>query len=85
MKYTIEGKVTVQLRRDEKWVVLDVTDSGIGIPEKDIPKLFNEFFRASNAKKQKIQGSGVGLSSIKNIVERFDGSTFTVRLPYFEE
>jgi len=96
VKYTNEGRVTVNLRREDKWVVLDVTDSGIGIPEKDIPKLFNEFFRASNAKKQKIQGSGVGLSSIKNIVERFDGqmelqsvenegSTFTVRLPYFEE
>ncbi len=96
VKYTLEGTVRVHLRREDRWVVLDVADSGIGIPEEDIPMLFTEFFRASNAKKHKIRGSGVGLAGIRNIVERFggemelqsvenEGSTFTVRLPYYEE
>ena len=56
------------------------------------PQLFGEFFRASNAKKAKIEGTGVGLAGVKNLVERFDGqltletrenegSTFRVCLP----
>ena len=58
----------------------------------DVPRLFREFFRASNAKKRRLPGSGVGLSGAKAIVERFggrmeldtrenEGATFTVRLP----
>jgi signal transduction histidine kinase len=96
VKYTKEGGVEVRLHRQEGWAVLDVRDSGIGIPEQDLPKLFKEFYRATNASKHGISGSGVGLASIKNIVERFDGelalqsvenegSTFTVRLPIYEE
>ncbi len=64
----------------------------MGIPEGDISKLFTEFFRALNAIKSQIQGSGVGLAGIKELVERFGGelgvtseenkgSTFVVRLP----
>lgn len=96
VKYTQAGSVTVSLGRENTWAVLRVQDSGIGIPEKDIPRLFREFFRASNAKANKISGSGVGLAGVKNIVERFSGqlefqsienqgSTFIVRLPIFAE
>jgi len=92
VKYTPEGTVTVTLAREDEWAVLSVTDSGIGIPADDVPRLFREFFRASNAKKQRLPGSGVGLSGAKHIVERFggrmeltsvenEGSTFTARLP----
>ena len=92
VKYTPAGQVGVTLRARDGSAVLSVSDSGIGIPEKDVPKLFKEFFRASNAKRSDIKGSGVGLSGVKSIVERFGGelslttaedagSTFTVRLP----
>jgi signal transduction histidine kinase len=92
VKYTAGGSVTVALRADGDRAVLQVTDTGMGIPEADIPRLFREFFRASNAKKSRIPGSGVGLSGVKQLVERFggtmelasrenEGSTFTVRLP----
>ena len=94
VKYTDKGFVKVSLRRQDSWAVLQVADSGIGIPESDIPQLFKEFFRASNAKRLHIQGSGVGLTGVKHIVERFggeleleskenEGSTFSVRLPLY--
>jgi signal transduction histidine kinase len=97
VKYTAKGFVKVTLRRQQdSWAVLEVADSGIGIPEADVPQLFKEFFRASNAKRQKIQGTGVGLAGVKHIVERFggelelqsrenEGSTFIVRLPLYSD
>ena len=95
VKYTAAGTVRITLTRQEPWAVLEVTDSGIGIPEQDIPKMFQEFFRASNAKTNRIQGSGVGLAGVKNLVDRFggqlelsshenEGSTFTVRLALYQ-
>jgi len=95
IKYTLQGTVEVNLHRNDRFAVFQVRDSGIGIPEKDIPKLFQEFFRAGNAKKARITGSGVGLAGVKSIVERFQGtmelqsrenygSTFTVQLPLYE-
>ncbi|MEA2013303.1 MAG: ATP-binding protein [Verrucomicrobiota bacterium] len=53
--------------------MLFVKDSGIGIPEKDIPNLFNDFYRGSNAKKLRETGTGIGLSYIKNIIEKLGG------------
>ncbi|MCK5113892.1 MAG: GAF domain-containing sensor histidine kinase [Phycisphaerae bacterium] len=95
IKYTTEGAVKFSLSQQDSMIKLAVTDTGIGIPEKDIPKLFKEFYRASNAKSQQIPGSGVGLSGVKSIVERFGGrleleskenvgSTFYVYLPISE-
>ena len=95
LKYTPAGSVRVSLRREAPWAVLEVEDTGMGIPTDDIPKLFTEFFRASNARRSKIEGTGVGLAGVKELVERFDGemelasqenegSTFTVRLPLYE-
>jgi signal transduction histidine kinase len=92
VKYTPAGSITVSLRQQDGWAVLEVTDTGMGIPEADVPRLFNEFFRASNAKASEIEGSGVGLAGAKSLVERFGGalafetrekrgSTFTVWLP----
>ncbi len=95
VKYTAAGSVRVRLRPDEPWAVVAVQDTGMGIPADDIPKLFTEFFRASNARKSQIKGTGVGLAGVKELVERFggelelasqenEGSTFTVRLPLYQ-
>ena len=92
VKYTAEGGVTATLAADDGWAVFRVRDTGMGIPKNDVGKLFQEFFRASNARKSAIGGSGVGLAGVKSLVERFGGqlavdseenigSTFTVRLP----
>ena len=74
---------------------MDQVDTGIGIPADEQPKLFTEFFRASNARRSRIKGTGVGLAGVKELVERFEGemelasqenqgSVFTVRLPLHE-
>jgi signal transduction histidine kinase len=92
IKYTPAGSVQVALRQAERCAVLEVRDTGIGIPKDDIPKLFEEFFRASNARRNQIQGTGVGLAAVKSLVERLGGglevaseenvgSRFTVHLP----
>ena len=97
IKHGLESRVEggeILIRGEEKdgIVRLEVVDTGIGIPEKDLPRLFTEFYRASNARAGDIDGSGVGLAGAKTLVERFggelalrtrenEGSTFTVRLP----
>jgi signal transduction histidine kinase len=95
IKYTPSGGVQVVLDTLAPWAVLEVKDTGLGIPEAEIGRIFSEFFRASNARRKKIPGTGVGLAGVKELVERFGGelevvseencgSTFTVRLPLFE-
>ncbi len=92
VKYTPEGK-TVHLEaacRDDG-VQIDVIDTGIGIPADEVGNVFDEFFRATNARKSEKDGTGLGLSLVKQIVERHGGtisvrseegrgSTFTVKL-----
>lgn len=78
------------IRQEGHQIVIEVRDTGIGIPAEDIPRLFTPFFRASNT--GKIKGTGLGLSIIKEFVEIHGGSitvssvvdkgtTFTVYLP----
>lgn len=88
------GQVTVAIEpspgRDE--VVIVVADTGIGIPDADIPQLFSRFFRASNALEAAIPGVGLGLSIAQQVVQAHGGTigiestvgrgtTVTVRLP----
>jgi signal transduction histidine kinase len=95
LKYTPAGSVQVLLHKQGPWAVLIVKDTGMGIPEADISRIFTEFFRATNARRSQIPGTGVGLAGVKELVERFGGelevvtqenrgSAFTVRLPLFE-
>ncbi|MCE5278027.1 MAG: GAF domain-containing sensor histidine kinase [Planctomycetaceae bacterium] len=92
VKYTSAGSIQVRLRREDSWAVLSVADTGMGVSEQEIPKLFQEFYRAANARASGIAGTGVGLAGAKALAERFGGgielqtalgtgSTFTVRLP----
>lgn len=93
LKYTpAGGRVRVALAGTEEEAVIAVSDTGIGIPARDLPKLFTEFFRASNAKKRTTAGTGLGLAILKRLVGAHggaidvasvenEGSTFTVRLP----
>jgi signal transduction histidine kinase len=64
-KFSVKGKVIITLINNPETIIVIVCDSGIGIPEKDIPHIFQTFFRADNARS--FSGSGVGLSLSQKI------------------
>lgn len=96
IKYSPEGNpVEVTIEPAGENFRVEVRDRGIGIPAEDLPRLFGRFARASNARRAKIAGTGIGLFIVKMIVERHGGSvdvdstlgagsTFGVVLPSFE-
>ena len=59
---------------DSKNLIIEVCDDGVGIPKEELPKIFKDFYRAHNVKKIAAEGSGLGLSVVKRIVERHDGT-----------
>ncbi len=74
VKFTPEkGMVIIEMEEKNDDIQFSIEDTGIGIPPQDIPKVFQEFFRADNALDQKIKGSGLGLSLVKKIIEAHKG------------
>tara|TARA_Y100000294_G_C8245966_1_gene212814 strand:- start:117 stop:497 length:381 start_codon:yes stop_codon:yes gene_type:complete len=70
IKYTaIGGKVTISIKDRGENIELWVSDTGIGIPQTDLPNIFNEFYRGTNAKAHAFKGTGLGLSIVKRIVQ----------------
>jgi coenzyme F420 hydrogenase subunit beta len=67
------GSVTVSLRQEGDRVVGSVEDTGIGIAAEDIPRIFEEFYRAETAKDMDAHGTGLGLSIVKRIVDLYGG------------
>jgi signal transduction histidine kinase len=85
------GKIAVRVAREGASAVLTISDEGLGIPEADLPHIFERFRRGSNVEGQ-IPGSGIGLAGARQVVEQHGGrisvtsregggSTFVVRLP----
>jgi PAS domain S-box-containing protein len=93
VKYTPDGgKIGVSLSKEEKYLLLKVSDTGYGIPSNQQDKTFTKLFRADNVKAKDTEGTGLGLYIIKQIVdnsggqisfesEEDKGTTFFVRLP----
>ncbi len=93
IKYNIEGgRVDCLIKDEHGAVTVTVNDTGIGIPEEEIPKLFQEFVRIKSDKTKHISGSGLGLSIIKRLARLYKGeisvkskpgvgSSFTVKFP----
>lgn len=90
-----EGCIGVWARQENRFIRVDVEDSGIGISEEDQRRLFQKFFRAETPLTREVGGTGLGLSIVKAIIERLggevriksklgEGSTFTVLLPAYE-
>jgi len=74
IKYTPHGgRVTLGLRRAEGWAVLSVADTGVGIPAKDLPHIFERFYRVDKARSRAAGGSGLGLSIVQWIVQAHGG------------
>ena len=75
MKYTSRGgKVKLSAKLSGDFIVIEVADNGIGIPEKDAPLLFNKFYRAANAAHTQTSGSGLGLFMAKYVIDRHNGT-----------
>lgn len=93
MKFSLKEKeVTVKLFQDDGNAVIQVTDKGVGIPSKDVSKIFQRFYQSENKLVSERRGSGIGLTLVKHITEAHNGrvqvesepgkgSTFSVILP----
>jgi two-component system phosphate regulon sensor histidine kinase PhoR len=92
LKSTEKGSVTVSLSVQGGDILVEVRDTGIGIPEEHLPHLFERFYVVDKSRSRKLGGTGLGLSIVKHVVKAHggrisvssrpgDGSTFTVVLP----
>jgi len=70
INYTPEGSITIRVNAGDDEIQVEVMDTGIGVPAEDLPRLFEDFFRASNVE---TKGTGLGLSISRRIVEAHGG------------
>jgi two-component system sensor histidine kinase SenX3 len=93
VKYSDPGStVQVRARTDGRWIDLSVADHGIGIPRRDLERVFERFYRVDRARSRETGGTGLGLAIVRHVASNHagavrveslegEGSTFTLRLP----
>ena len=93
VKYSDPGStVQVRARTDGRWVDIEVQDHGIGIPRRDLERVFERFYRVDRARSRETGGTGLGLAIVRHVASNHagevrvessegEGSTFTLRLP----
>jgi PAS domain S-box-containing protein len=92
-KFTFEGEIEVSLRKVDGFAELSVRDTGVGIPEPEMPKLFDRFHRIEGQKSRTHEGSGIGLALVLELVKLHAGTlevqsavdlgtTITARIPF---
>ena len=73
IKYTNNGTVKIFVRKSDNMLQIDVEDTGIGIPEKDIPRIFERFYRVDKGRSMELGGTGLGLAIVKHIIQGHNG------------
>lgn len=74
LKYTLnDGRITFKARTNTTQLVIEVQDSGCGIPAADLPFIFDRFYRVRGGKNNEVEGNGLGLAIVKSITEHHDG------------
>ena len=93
LKFTFDGSIRIAVRAEGGDAVVRVADTGIGVPEQEMPRLFERFHRIENARSRSNEGSGIGLALVQELVQLHGGritasstdgagTTFTIRLPF---
>lgn len=91
-KFTEQGKITVIAQQNNRSIGVDVTDTGIGIPQEEMPHIFEKFMQVNNGNRRQYRGTGLGLSISRHLARLLGGdltaesvvdygSTFTLTLP----
>lgn len=94
VKYSFEyGRVDFWVEKDSRGAIIHIKDHGVGIPEEDIPKIFERFYRVDKTRDRKTGGSGLGLSIVNEIIKKHngtievksrvgEGTEFIISIPY---
>src|SRR6202040_1186466 len=72
-KFTLEGRIEVVMRRDAPNVSLTVSDTGVGIPEAELPRIFERFHRIEDQRGRTYEGTGIGLALVQELVRQHGG------------
>src|SRR5580704_15664634 len=95
-KFSFEGKIEVRLRAEGEQVILTVSDTGVGVAQSELPRLFERFHRIEGSKARTHEGSGIGLALVQELVrlhhgeiaatsELGRGTTFSIAIPFGTE